>query len=76
MINDAFSGALTADAPAPEAQDSNYSTPEEYRAATGKRFRMTQAERAEYGITNESSNADKQTARQAAFIARINAGTL
>jgi hypothetical protein len=45
-----------------------YANPEEYRNATGRRFRMTKEERTTFGDTNEG--------RQKAFESRRDSGSL
>ena len=65
MINQAFNdafGCQTQESCDATTQQS-YSTPEEYRRATGKRFRMTKEEQSTYGNTEE--------ARQKAFEIRM-----
>ena len=64
MINQAFSdafGCQTEESCESHPRQS-YSTPEEYRQATGKRFRMTKEEQSTYGNTEEG--------RQKAFESR------
>lgn len=84
-IDDAFKTgivpAVTADAPSNDVSnvtvpfDPNlkWQTPEAYTSETGKRFRMTKAELAQYA---GSVTPCPPEARQAAFVARQNAGLL
>jgi hypothetical protein len=70
MINQAFNDAFGC-----QTEESlqmqptkTYSTPEEYRQATGKRFRMTKEEQTRFGSTEDG--------RQQAFLARQAAGNI
>jgi hypothetical protein len=67
-VDAAMAGAVASVAPQAAAQALQWANPEEYRQATGKRFRMTKEERTQHGETPEG--------RQAAFVARAQAGSL
>ena len=72
-IDQAFQTAIVqpvvAEAPAtPSVEGLKWATPDAYRAETGKRFRVTNEEKALHGDTPEG--------RMAAFIARQTAGLL
>jgi len=71
MINQAFNdafGCQTEETLQMQPSNKLYSNPEEYRQATGKRFRMTKEEQSHYGSTEEG--------RQQAFLSRQLAGKL